>query len=115
MTDIEITKTVAEWCGLEYDINEDMYGNIIVFIPDEEQKKKDYPDCNVTFDPLHDWNDLMTIVMPRLPGNYRVGQWLGGYTVSQNINGTWTVINEGSIADLPRAICELVAELAKKG
>jgi len=99
MTDIEITKTVAEWCGITYKTTEGLiyrqYGGT---------------SCWPLFNPLHDWNDLMTIVMPRLPGNYRVGQWLGGYTVSQNINGTWTVINEGSLADLPRAICELVAE-----
>ncbi len=102
MNDFELTKKCAEWLGI--DCEEVGYRKPFIGTWDSEKKKM------IKFGPLHDWNDLMTKVVPRLPYKIEIlERWFWIYKISQGL------IKKGKHPDdLPKAILDLVAEIAKE-
>ncbi len=99
MTDLELIEIVADWCGFAYKV----YDNYITI-------KRDV--MFFSFNPLKDWNDLMTVVVPKLFEKCNIGIEMSrkGFL----FEGPDAPDIVGDLPDLPRAICELVAKLAKE-
>ena len=114
MTDLELTERVAKWCGIEEDVGwwcprceKKVDGRDVTYT--EHHEVCGYKVSFIRFDPLHDWDDLMTKVVPKLKG-----------IEIAIINNTYGIYQEnghcgGSLSDLPRTVCELVASLEKEG
>ena len=101
MTDLELTERVAKWCGNKCEIDPAL--PTIVWMDDEE------------FNPLYDWNDLM-MVLEKLLRRYDIilYQDLKDKQLKFSIDSDDRTVKYGSLSDLPRAVCELVASLEKE-
>lgn len=105
MTDLELTKKVAEKCGFEYPKTMTLFAGEISVMRDDSWKN---------FDPLNDMNDLMRIVVPRL---VELGYILSIWNIPLKgkrfvITHLWLESGSGSYnpADFARACCELLVE-----
>jgi hypothetical protein len=105
MTDTELTEIVAKWCGLQYKVVENkayIKTGIELWYYEE-------------FNPLEDHNDLWNIVIPRLQkqGMTKLSLYQDGKFFLSH-DGVKFEIKDGSLPDLNRAVCELIAEIAKE-
>jgi hypothetical protein len=118
MTDLELTERCAKWlgyrnCRVEASL---AYAPQHIEIQDEG--------VWVWFNPLHDWNDLMTRVVPKLPMDYWIeirpcdSEFIINYDDEYNYDKNKhmaKIIKEGKFPDdFPRAILELIAEMEEK-
>jgi hypothetical protein len=110
MTDLELTERCAKWLGLD-----------IVWDNGCDEPDRDnywppgfYPIGGgdiVSFDPLYNWNDLMTKVVPKLPSEYDVRIYPPDH---------YHIFKDDEFKEcdelkwLPRAILELIAEMEGK-
>lgn len=121
MTDLELTEKCAKWLGIYWKTSiSRVY--IIKDIIAHENKPDDY--LYASFDPLHDWNDLMIKVVPKLPLDYWIEIRPGDREFKINYDEKYDysthsiitkTVTEGIFPDeFPRVILELVAELYEK-
>jgi hypothetical protein len=105
MTDLELTERCAKWIGLEYETE---WCGEVTLITRTETYLEVCP-----FDPLHDWNDLMAKVVPKLISDRNIG-----IVISRNgfvFEGPDAPDTSGKFPDdFPRAILELIAEMEEK-
>ena len=110
MTDLELTEICAKWLEIKAETREvfGMLGTGKVWIYNNDKWQ--------IFDPLHNWHDLMTKVVPRLP---KFNQKIRLEIIPQDnyfeIHGPFPHPHGKYPDDLPRAILELVAEIEKEG
>ena len=96
MTDLELTEVCAKWLGICSCEPFHLESNTC---PVHGEKQ-------YSFDPLHNWNDLMTKVVPKLPNGYHIDITIGQFCLHRG--DAFNV--SGSLSNLPRSVLELVAE-----
>ncbi len=107
MTDLELTEKCAKWLGFTLSTMSD--GSIRYSEPSTVYiKDANYSYVYRSFDPLNTWNDLMTMVVPKLPRDVRIVVGKGEFILGRI---TKKGMLRKSLSDLPRAILELIAEM----
>jgi len=108
MTDLELTETAAKWLGCGYKKEEHLTGMGHYIRLNGISK---------WFDPLHDMNDLMLKVVPKLLEE----NWLLSINITKDEDKVWaeivnvmtfSVVKEAVFpTDFPRAVLKLVKEI----
>jgi hypothetical protein len=108
MTDLELTEICAKWCGLEHKV----YSNNVLIL-----KEMGFGTLNewiwIRFRPLHNWNDLMDIVVPKFSDDkYSMFsfRFLPPFCFMRKYLKEYRVVN---LTDFPGAILELIAEIVE--
>ena len=109
-TDLELTRICSEWLGWKR-------GFGTLRIGGKDFSDKYWWDKNkkivAAFDPLHNDNDLWKRVIPKLPKRYVVCICGGTYDLYDS-ESKCPIPSRGDVSNLPRAVLELVAEIAEK-
>lgn len=113
MTDIELTKRTAEKCGTSIEpewwcekCGDYIYSMGVTY--QETHGACGYPVIKKFFNPLHDWKDLMNIVVPILFETHWIHMCDDRFLISPNDTGQ---TRDGSYpAEFARAVCEALLE-----
>ena len=92
MTDLELTEAVAKKCGYSIKCISERF----VYIYNSDK-------IIITFDPLHDMNDLFKYVIPKLDEGIRIEFDNLYFEIHYGDEG---IAYNGPLSDLNRAVCE---------
>ena len=111
-TDLELTEIAARWLGYEQGLT------LFTFVDNKLNNWVGIKDVNdewVKFNPLHDRNDLDKVVVRLMGQKDIIFHIRAGAFVIYTAGHDEKLLAEGNYpADFPRAILELVAEIAKE-